>query len=579
MRAKIFISYCHADKSFQRRLHQYLTQTRIHGDILDDTKLRAGTFWNKGIQAFLSRADLYVCFLSVDYYASSYITNYEIPEILNGAAAGKRVLLIYVGPLPSHDHLLSDLQGLNNPGRPLISMNSSEREEFFKSAAIEIQDAINSISHTPSLLRVLQVAKRVNTKTSSDSNKPGTPDHRLRRGDFSYNIVIVGRTGVGKSALFNYLFGEEIQRVGTGKPVTQRGFHRHQFELRGFFGNLFDSWGLEHGKEKDWQHELEVELKQRDISAPPEQWFHTVLFCIDATSERVQEFEASTIKALQGQKCNVIVVLTKSDLASLDTLRALRSTILDIVGAVPCVFVASMGTQLSIGMTEAFGIKELVDQILLSFANSVASRVPARCYWRIERHIDEWQNCAHAYIRTHSAWYNENRIAQNIDDSYKILVNDIIGEDGIYNKMLHEDIEKMVGIRLSIEGLFSHTAGNSQIRFGLPTEQRTKRPHVAVSLIKDSLKSDLSRVVGGLMAIAGPLLISNLAIAIPAGIFISITVVTGTTVARKASKQFVHDRLLQSTDSLLLNLRESIRSQQDKSAGELREQILMAFRQ
>ncbi|GAA9378666.1 hypothetical protein TH0757_10460 [Helicobacter pylori] len=35
------------------------------------------------------------------------------------------------------------------------------------------------------------------------------------------NILLMGAVGVGKSSLINGLFGQEVAKVGIGKPVTQ----------------------------------------------------------------------------------------------------------------------------------------------------------------------------------------------------------------------------------------------------------------------------------------------------------------------------------------------------------------------
>ncbi|GAA9658956.1 hypothetical protein HpHCM55_06840 [Helicobacter pylori] len=35
------------------------------------------------------------------------------------------------------------------------------------------------------------------------------------------NILLMGATGMCKSSLINALFGKEMAKVGTGKPVTQ----------------------------------------------------------------------------------------------------------------------------------------------------------------------------------------------------------------------------------------------------------------------------------------------------------------------------------------------------------------------
>ena len=52
------------------------------------------------------------------------------------------------------------------------------------------------------------------------------------------NILICGKTGVGKSTLINAVFGGEYAKVGQGKPVTQNieKIHKNDSPL-----NLYDS--------------------------------------------------------------------------------------------------------------------------------------------------------------------------------------------------------------------------------------------------------------------------------------------------------------------------------------------------
>ncbi|WP_100403604.1 GTPase [Bacillus sp. FJAT-42315] len=59
------------------------------------------------------------------------------------------------------------------------------------------------------------------------------------------NVAIIGQSGVGKSSLINYIFGEEVRDAGVGKPVTEQGFHEQEIVLDGIPITMYDSWGLE----------------------------------------------------------------------------------------------------------------------------------------------------------------------------------------------------------------------------------------------------------------------------------------------------------------------------------------------
>lgn len=126
------------------------------------------------------------------------------------------------------------------------------------------------------------------------------------------NIVLIGKTGVGKSTLINNIFREDLAETGIGKPITK---HLRRITKEGIPINLYDSRGLELDQKvqnkvrEDINSEIDRINKRKDIEA--ENLIHVVWYCINATSNRIEDFEIDWIKEL-AQKVPVMVVLTQS---------------------------------------------------------------------------------------------------------------------------------------------------------------------------------------------------------------------------------------------------------------------------
>lgn len=121
------------------------------------------------------------------------------------------------------------------------------------------------------------------------------------------NILIVGKTGVGKSTLINNVFREKLADTGIGKPVTK---HLRQITKEGIPIVLYDTRGLE--LEKTVQDEVKNEIfdlvkKKKDTKDA----VHVVYYCIQANSSRIEETELQLIKEIS-RKIPVILVLTQS---------------------------------------------------------------------------------------------------------------------------------------------------------------------------------------------------------------------------------------------------------------------------
>ncbi|TXJ53455.1 GTPase [Brachyspira aalborgi] len=126
------------------------------------------------------------------------------------------------------------------------------------------------------------------------------------------NLLILGKTGTGKSSLVNALVGEEVAKVGDAEPETE-DIYPYSAEIDGKKIIIHDSWGMEVGKEDIWDDIINKKLKEKGIDKDIKDWFHSVTYCIQAGGNRIEDFDAKIITKFIKDKYNVIVALTKAE--------------------------------------------------------------------------------------------------------------------------------------------------------------------------------------------------------------------------------------------------------------------------
>ena len=122
------------------------------------------------------------------------------------------------------------------------------------------------------------------------------------------NILIAGKTGVGKSTLINAVFQGNFAITGQGRPVTQntRKITKPNIPLA-----IFDTRGLELKEFKKTLSELENFVKNENLDIDPQKHIHATWLCIDENSRRVEKAEIELCERLS-KYMPIIGVITKS---------------------------------------------------------------------------------------------------------------------------------------------------------------------------------------------------------------------------------------------------------------------------
>jgi hypothetical protein len=140
----IFVSYSHADAAYMRRLKVFLKDYSRQGllKVWVDTDIPPGEKWLEELTNALRAAKAAVLLLSADFFASDFIMEKELPELLKRAKAGElKLILVVLSPCDFGHSQLSAYQTMNPPSEPLGGMSSVEQDKIWEQVKRQAREA------------------------------------------------------------------------------------------------------------------------------------------------------------------------------------------------------------------------------------------------------------------------------------------------------------------------------------------------------------------------------------------------------------------------------------------------------
>lgn len=192
-------------------------------------------------------------------------------------------------------------------------------------------------------------------------------------GQFDLNLVVIGKSGAGKSSFCNYLFNKPNHfTTGKGKPVTgwKDNFSNHNFKEGNFSFNVFDSVGLEADNLSEWNERFKSFLNERRITkrmgfcnfmsgVEPGQWIHGFFYVLNANSGRIEPAEIELINQAAKYGSPIMLVLTNCDVAG-PKVGALREAVKKVLPNLSVHEVCSVAVRKRSGESTSYGREEVL---------------------------------------------------------------------------------------------------------------------------------------------------------------------------------------------------------------------------
>lgn len=134
MRDSVFFSYCREDYRWLNEMKASLAGVgdSVRLNLWDDSRISPADEWRLEINEALSTAAAAVLLLSPDFFASEFISQRELPPLLEAARRGELKLFPVIVSPCEHREITEVFQAVNDPAQPISTLTDAERQAVWK---------------------------------------------------------------------------------------------------------------------------------------------------------------------------------------------------------------------------------------------------------------------------------------------------------------------------------------------------------------------------------------------------------------------------------------------------------------
>lgn len=214
------------------------------------------------------------------------------------------------------------------------------------------------------------------------------------------NVLTIGKSGVGKSSLVNYLFDTTKCKTGSGEPQTKKLFETISYNYsKELVLRLTDTKGLEPKEYEKWLENITENITEKEKSGIREQ-YHAILYCINAGADRIEDSELKIVSELS-ELFPIGIVLTHCiKNKKKESIQGIKKALVSSGINKKNIFeVCNVNGKLISGeILEQFGKEELLKYISSCFSKKICASLPRDLEFIVDEQIDDYKKDCYIVI-------------------------------------------------------------------------------------------------------------------------------------------------------------------------------------